>query len=122
MYSIVEIKGHQYRVAPGDVIDVDRLETEVGKVAEFDKVLFVGGNTPVVGSPTVNGAKVKAQVVKTDRDRKILVFKRKPGSYRRKKGHRQWFTCLVITEVNDGKGQVAKIDTASKTAQKYNIK
>lgn len=122
MYGVVEIKGHQYRVSAGDVIDVEKMEGEVGSSVDLDKVLFIGGEKALIGTPVVKGAKIKAKVVRQDRDRKLLVFKRSPGSWRRRKGHRQHFTCLVITEVNDGNGNVAKIDTASKTATKFNIK
>ena len=122
MFGIVEIKGHQYRVSAGDVIDVEKMDAEVGSTVDLNKVLFIGGNNPLVGMPVVNGANIKAKVVRQDRDRKIIVFKRKPGSWRRKKGHRQHFTCLVITEIADGKGNVAKIDAASKAATKFNIK
>lgn len=122
MYGVVEIKGHQYRVSAGDVIDVEKMDAEVESTVEFDQVFFIGGNSPVIGMPVVKGAKIKAKVVRQDRDRKVIVFKRSPGSWRRRKGHRQHFTCLVITEVNDGKGNVTKIDTASKTATKFNIK
>jgi large subunit ribosomal protein L21 len=122
MFGIVEIKGHQYRVSAGDVIDVEKMDAEVGSTVDLNKVLFIGGNSPLVGMPVVNGANIKAKVVRQDRDRKIIIFKRKPGSWRRKKGHRQHFTCLVITEIADGKGNVAKIDAASKAATKFNIK
>ncbi|MFZ4712651.1 MAG: 50S ribosomal protein L21 [Bacteriovoracaceae bacterium] len=122
MFGIVEIKGHQYRVSAGDVIDVEKMDAEVGSLVDLNKVLFIGGNNPLVGMPVVSGANIKAKVVRQDRDRKIIIFKRKPGSWRRKKGHRQHFTCLVITEIADGKGNVAKIDAASKSATKFNIK
>lgn len=119
MYGVVEIAGHQYLVRPGDVIDVDKLAQETGADVDFDSVLFVGGKNPVVGQPTVNGAKVSAKVVKQDRSRKILVFKRRPGQYQKRKGHRKHFTSLLITEINDGNGNNAKIDAKSKNAQRF---
>ncbi len=122
MFGIVEIKGHQYRVSAGDVIDVEKMEAEVGSTVDLNKVLFIGGKSPIVGMPVVSGANIKAKVVRQDRDRKVLVFKRSPGSWRRKKGHRQHFTCLVITEIADGKGNTTKIDASSKAATKFNIK
>lgn len=99
MYGVVEIKGHQYRVKAGDVIDVQKLEAEVGSKVEFDQVLFIGGNAPKVGTPVVAGAKVVAEVVRQARSRKVIVFKRRPGTYRKKNGHRQHYTALKITEV-----------------------
>lgn len=120
MYSVVEIKGHQYKLKAGDMIDVEKIEAEVGATVSFDKVLLVGGaGKTLVGAPTLGGATVTAQVVKQGRTRKILVLKRKPGAYRRKNGHRQCFTGLLITEVNDGQGGVTKAEKkAVKTAAK----
>lgn len=119
MYGIVEIAGHQYKVSAGDLIDVEKLTNEAGSTVEFNNVLFIGGDKPTLGTPVVNGAKVSAKVIMHDRARKIIVFKRKPGAYKRKNGHRQHFTALLITEVSDGSGNSAKIDTNSKLAQKY---
>ncbi len=119
MYGVVEIAGHQYRVEAGDVLDVEKLSAEAGSNVELDQVLFVGGENPVVGLPTVNGAKVTAKVIKHERSRKVLVFKRRPGLWRKKNGHRQHYTSLLITEINDGNGNTASIDKESKTAKKY---
>mgnify|MGYP000725326240 CR=1 FL=1 len=99
MYGVVEIAGHQYRVEAGQTIDVQKLDQEAGTTVELDKVLFVGGDKTMVGAPTVSGAKVVAEVVRHDRSRKIIVFKRKPGKYQRKNGHRQHFTTLKIKEI-----------------------
>ena len=120
MYGVVEISGHQYRVKAGDVLDVEKLTSaEAGSTVEFDQVLFIGGENPQVGLPTVNGAKITAKVIKHDRSRKVIVFKRKPGMYRRKNGHRQHYTALLITEVADGNGNTDKIDAKSATAKKF---
>lgn len=114
MYTVVEIKGHQYKLSAGDLIDVERIEAEVGSTVTFDQVLLVGGTKTLVGAPVVGGAKVTAKVVKQGRTRKILVLKRKPGAYRKKNGHRQCFTGLLITEINDGQGGVAKAEAKAK--------
>lgn len=119
MYGIVEIAGHQYKVQAGDLIDVEKLAKDAGSTIALDQVLFIGGDKPMVGAPVVKGAKVSAKVIMHDRSRKLIVFKRKPGGYKRRNGHRQHFTALLITEINDGAGNVAKIDNASKNAQKY---
>ena len=119
MYGVVEVSGHQYKVQAGDLIDVQKLPEEAGSTVELDKVLFIGGESPIVGLPTVEGAKVTAKVIKHDRSKKVIVFKRKPGAKKTNKGHRQHFTALLITELNDGKGNVAKIDSDSKFASKY---
>jgi large subunit ribosomal protein L21 len=114
MYTVVEIKGHQYKLSAGDLIDVERIEAEVGSSVTFDKVLLVGGSKTIVGAPVVGGATVTAKVVKQGRTRKILVLKRKPGAYRKKNGHRQCYTGLLITEVNDGQGGVTKAEVKAK--------
>lgn len=119
MYSVVEIGGHQYKVKTGDVLDVQKLQAEEGKAVEFDKVLFVGGENVKVGKPVVEGAKVTAHVIKHGRDKKIIVFKRKKGLYKRKKGHRQQYTALLVTEVNDGSGNTDKIASDNKWATKF---
>ncbi len=114
MYSVVEIKGHQYKVQAGDLIDVEKIDAEVGKTVDLDQVLLVGGAATIVGLPTVKGAKVVAQVVRQARTRKLIVFTRKPGSYRKKNGHRQHYTGLLITEIHDGKGGVVKAEAKAK--------
>jgi len=119
VYGVVEIGGHQYKVKAGDLIDVQKLTEEAGNTVDFDKVLFVGGDKAVVGTPTVAGAKVTAKVVKHDRSKKLIIFKRKPGAYKKKNGHRQPYTALLITELADGQGNTDKIDPKSDTAKKY---
>jgi len=117
MYSVVEIKGHQYKLKAGDMIDVEKIDLEEGKTITFDKVLLVGGGAKtLVGAPVVGGAKVTATVVRQARGRKIIILKRKPGAYRRKNGHRQAYTGLLITEINDGQGGVSKAEARTKAA------
>jgi len=101
MYAIVETGGKQYRVQRGQIIDVERLPVEVGQQVELDKVLLVADDGEVtVGQPIVEGAKVRATVLRHDKARKIIVFKYKPKKrYRRKTGHRQHFTRLRIDEI-----------------------
>ena len=119
MYGVVEIAGHQYKVKAGDLIDVQKLTAEVGSDVSLDNVLFIGGEKVSVGTPTISGANVIARVVRTDRSRKLLVFKRKPGLYKKRKGHRQHYTSLFITELNDGQGKTDKVDAKSERAKKY---
>ncbi len=103
MYAIVETGGKQYRVSEGETLRVDRVDAEEGAELTLDKVLMVGGEQVAVGTPYVQGAAVKAQVVRHGRDRKIIVFKMKRRkNYRRKRGHRQAFTELRILEVRAG--------------------
>lgn len=119
MYGIVEISGHQYEVRPGTLLDVEKLEVEAGSIIDLDNILFIGGDQPKVGAPVVAGAKVQAKVIRHDRSRKLLVFKRKPGKWQRRRGHRQHFTALLITEIHDGNGNTLKIDHESNLAKKY---
>lgn len=97
MYSVVEIKGHQYRVQEGDIIDVQKMDGEVGDKVKFDQVLFTGGDAPKIGTPLVAGAVVNAEIIRQARSRKIIILKRKPGKHRSKNGHRQYYTALKIT-------------------------
>lgn len=97
-YAVFKTGGKQYRVKPGDVLDVEMLPNAVDSVAEFEEVLAVSdGGEVTVGSPHIPGAKVLAQVQLHYRDRKLIVFKYKAKNrYRRKRGHRQPFTRLLI--------------------------
>ena len=103
-YAIIKTGGKQYRVKQGDVLDVEKLSLEIGSTAEFDQVLAVSENGQVnFGSPTLSGAKVTAEVQSHYKDRKIIVFKYKPKTrYRRKLGHRQNYTRLLIQGIQSG--------------------
>lgn len=101
MYAIIKTGGKQYRVAEGDVITVEKLTAEAGDSVTFDEVLAIvdGANTKV-GKPLISGAKVTAKVEAQGKARKILVFKYKAKSnYRRRQGHRQPFTKVVIEKI-----------------------
>ncbi|BDH62429.1 MULTISPECIES: 50S ribosomal protein L21 [Ureibacillus] len=101
MYAIIETGGKQIKVEAGQEIYVEKLGVEADEVVTFDKVLFVGGETVKVGAPTVEGATVTAKVVKEGRAKKITVFKYKAKkNYRRKQGHRQPYTKLVVESIN----------------------
>ena len=103
-YAIIKTGGKQYRVKQGDVLDVEKLSLEIGSTAEFDQVLAISENGQVnFGSPTLSGAKVTAEVQSHYKDRKIIVFKYKPKTrYRRKLGHRQNYTRLLIQGIQSG--------------------
>ncbi len=100
-YAVIRTGGKQYRVAPGDVVRVERLGGEVGAAVEFTEVLLTSGDGAVrVGTPLVEGAQVRGQIVAQDRDRKILVYKKKRRkNYRRRRGHRQSVTTVRVTEI-----------------------
>lgn len=100
-YAIVETGGKQYRVAPGDLLDVDRFDGEKGVAVEWANVLlYRKEDGPVVGNPLVPNVKVMSTVVHQGRRRSITVFKKKRRkNYIRTKGHRQYFTRVRIDEI-----------------------
>lgn len=101
MYAIIETGGKQVKVAVGDEIYIEKLVAEVGDVVTFDKVLFVGGDDVAIGSPTVAGASVTGKVEKHGKQKKIIVFKYKAKkNYRKKQGHRQPYTKVIIEKIN----------------------
>ncbi|HZK18219.1 MAG TPA: 50S ribosomal protein L21 [Clostridia bacterium] len=101
MYAIIETGGKQYRVEKGDTLRVEKLPVEVGDSVELDRVLAIGKEDGlVVGTPFVENARVKGKVVNQGKSKKIIVFKYKPKkNYRRKQGHRQPFTQLVVEDI-----------------------
>lgn len=100
VYAVVKTGGKQYRVQQGDRLKVEKLPGEVGASVTLDEVLMLGGEKVIVGKPRVEGAKVTAEIVAQGRAKKIIVFKfRRRKNYRRKRGHRQPFTELLITGI-----------------------
>lgn len=101
MFAIIKTGGHQYRVAPGDFIEVEKIEAKHGATIELSEVLLVGNDGDLkIGSPFVEGAKVIATVQRQKRGAKIIIFKFKAKKrYRRKTGHRQSLTRLAIKEI-----------------------
>src|SRR5579884_2689058 len=112
MFAVFKTGGKQYRVAADDVLKIDKIKGEPGEIVEFGEVLVVGGENVALGSPHVAGATVAAEVLEQGRGPKIIAFKkRRRKNSRRKRGHRQEFTLLRITEIlTDG-------NKPSKTAQ-----
>ncbi len=103
IYAIIETGGKQYRVAPGQTIDVERLDVAEGNTVELDRVLLIAqGERVTVGNPTVDGAKVVATSQGEGRGKKVVVFKYKPKiRYRKKTGHRQTYTRLMIDRITE---------------------
>lgn len=101
MYAVVKIKNQQFRVTPDEKIQVPLFDSEVGETLNFDEVILVAdGDNIQVGTPTVAGANVSAEVLSHGRSRKIVVFKKKRRkNYRRKNGHRQPFTEIKVTGI-----------------------
>jgi large subunit ribosomal protein L21 len=146
MFAVFKTGGKQYRVAAEDVLKVEKVKGEPGEIVEFGEVLAVGGEGVTLGAPTVVGATVAAEVLDQSRSGKVIAFKkRRRKNSRRKRGHRQEFTLLRITEIlTDGKKpskavqprpkrapapkadeaatEAAAADTASETASKPSAK
>ncbi len=101
MYAVIETGGKQYRVSEGDTIKIEKLDTPQGEECVFDKVLlYKDDNELIVGSPYVEKVKIIGEVLETKKDKKIIVFKyKRRKNYRRKKGHRQWYSKVKIKEI-----------------------
>src|SRR6202167_6793609 len=100
MFAVFKTGGKQYRVAAEDVLKVEKIKGEPGEIVEFGEVLVVGGDSVALGAPTVAGATVAAEVLDQARGGKIIAFKkRRRKNSRRKRGHRQEFTLIRITEI-----------------------
>ena len=104
MYAIVQTGGKQYKVETGDFVKVEKLTGEPGAEIELDKILAVGaGDGLAIGEPVIENARVKATILRTARDRKVVVFKKKRRKgYKVKQGHRQWYTLLRIDDILPG--------------------
>jgi large subunit ribosomal protein L21 len=101
MYAVIKTGGKQYRVAKNQVVIVERLDGEVGGTIELGEVLMLGGDSPVVGAPLVEGAKVTATVLEQGKGEKVIIFKKKRRkNYRRRNGHRQLQTVLRIADIH----------------------
>lgn len=120
MYAVIETGGKQYRVSPGQTVEVELLPAEPGGEVALERVLLVStGESTQVGTPTVDGAVVTATVVREGRGDKIIVFKyHNKKRYRRTQGHRQDYTYLTVTDIQaDGKSLVSDEDRKRYEAQ-----
>jgi large subunit ribosomal protein L21 len=100
MFAVIKTGGKQYRVAAQDMLKVDRLAGEPGQIVQFGEVLLVGGDSVTLGTPTIAGASVAAEVLEQGRGPKVIAFKkRRRKNSRRKRGFRAEFTLVRITEI-----------------------
>src|SRR3984893_6958600 len=109
MFAVIKTGGRQYRVVPDDVLEIGKIAGDVGTIVQLGEVLLVGGESPVLGVPTVAGASVAAEVLQHKRGPKIISFKkRRRKNSRRKRGYRDEITVLRITEIltNDNKPSI----------------
>ena len=125
MYAVIKTGGKQYRVQPGDVIVVEKLDGDAGAAITFDSVLMLGGDKGItLGAPMIDGASVAATLVETRKGEKIKIFKKiRRQGYRRTNGHRQMESVLRITGI-DGAGEKAKWDgeTSLMTKAEMNLR
>ena len=106
MFAVIKTGGRQYRVVPDDVLEIGKIAGDVGTIVQLGEVLLVGGESPVLGAPTVAGASVAAEVLQHKRGPKVISFKkRRRKNSKRKRGYRDEITVLRITEIltNDNK-------------------
>src|SRR5579885_3243650 len=109
MFAVIRAGGKQYRVAPEDVIRIDRVKGEPGEIVEFGEVLVLGGDKPELGVPTVAGATVAGEVLHHERGDKVIAFKkRRRKNSRRKRGYRHEFSVIRITEILTGWAKPSK--------------
>ena len=101
MYAVIETGGKQYQVAPGDEVRFEKLSGEVGNTVTFDQVLLTSdGEKFMVGQPYVQNVKVTGRITRQGKNRKVVVFKyKRRKGYRRKQGHRQYFTLVSIENI-----------------------
>lgn len=108
MYAIFETGGKQYKAEKGDIVFVEKLAADEGKLVTFDALMVADGDDIKIGTPVVKGAKVRAKVVEHGKADKVVVFKYKPKrKYRKKQGHRQPYTKLKVTSVALAKEKAA---------------
>jgi large subunit ribosomal protein L21 len=135
MYAVIESGGKQYRVEEGDILRLDKLDTEVGKKLSFDRVLMVGEGEAIKLAADAAKANVTAEIVEQGKGKKIVVFKKhRRKNYVRTQGHRQAFTAVRIIKIGEAKAVAAKPaakaeakpegakSTAAKTAKKTEAK
>ena len=106
MFAVIKTGGRQYRVVPDDVLEIGKIAGDVGTIVQLGEVLLVGGESPLLGVPTVAGASVAAEVLQHKRGPKVISFKkRRRKNSKRKRGYRDEITVLRITEIltNDNK-------------------
>lgn len=123
MYAVIQTGGKQYRVQPGDIVQIEQLEGDVGSSVKFSNVLLLGKpsaeSTQIwLGKPLLNGATVDGEIVGQGRGDKIVIVKMKRRKqYRRTQGHRQYLTQVLVTGLSNGAGETATLSAADKTAK-----
>jgi large subunit ribosomal protein L21 len=119
MFAVIKTGGKQYRVVADDTLKVEKVAGEPGDIIQFGEVLVVGGDSVTLGLPTVEGATVAAEVLSQSRGPKVIAFKkRRRKNSRRKRGHRQEYTLVRITEILTGGAKPTKAATGKRFLKK----
>jgi len=101
MYAVIRTGGKQYRVSEGDVLRIEKIAGDVGTDVTFNDVLLLGGSdSPKIGKPTVDGARVMGKVLRQDKHRRVLHFRKEKEGWTRRRGHRQPFTEVKVTSIS----------------------
>ena len=109
MFAVIKAGGKQYRVVEDQLLKVEGVEGEPGTIVQIGEVIMLGGDKPEIGSPTISGASVAAEIVKHGRGPKVIAFKkRRRKNSRRKRGHRQDFVLIRISEILTGGAKPSK--------------
>src|SRR5260221_7975678 len=109
MFAVIKAGGKQYRVVEDQLLKVEGVEGEPGTIVQIGEVIMLGGDKPEIGSPTIAGASVAAEIVKHGRGPKVIAFKkRRRKNSRRKRGHRQDFVLIRISEILTGGAKPTK--------------
>jgi large subunit ribosomal protein L21 len=118
MFAVLKTGGKQYKVHAGDILRIEKLAADAGETIQFDEILMLGGDAPVVGAPLVDGAAVKAEVIDQIKGEKLIHFvkRRRKHSSKRTKGHRQKLTLIKITEILTSGATKAAPKAAAKAA------
>ncbi|UWS78032.1 50S ribosomal protein L21 [Phaeobacter sp. G2] len=118
MFAVLKTGGKQYKVQAGDILRIEKLAADAGETIQFDEILMLGGDAPVVGAPLVDGAAVKAEVIDQIKGEKLIHFvkRRRKHSSKRTKGHRQKLTLIKITEILTSGATKAAPKAAAKAA------
>jgi len=119
MFAVIKTGGRQYRVVPDDVLEITKIDGDVGTIVQLNEVLVVGGDTPVLGVPTVQGASVAAELLQHKRGPKVIAFKkRRRKNSRRKRGYRDELSVIRVTEIltDDAKPSIGPRPKKAKAA------
>ena len=109
MFAVIKTGGKQYRVAEDQVLQIEKIDGEPGKIVQLGNVLMIGGDQPQIGSPAIDGASVAVEVIEQGRGPKVIAFKkRRRKNSRRRRGHRQAFTLIRISEILTGGAKPSK--------------